>query len=188
MHCPLYLDKSNERSIQVIYQQKQEEYGNLCVPLSRKGTRNSFSCCIRRCIIDCSKGLSDEAVLLIWARQSRRQQLPAPHATACPMRAPPRSDPIPPGCYCEPADVPEIGAKTGPLAARDLCCNCPSLPRYAAGKRAITSLSEIMQIPSELSAFILGFACSVSEPSGHAQVTNLKCCSNLHQIEGWCWY
>lgn len=73
-----------------------------------------------------------------------------PRATACPMRAPPRSDPILPGCYCEPADAPEISAKMGPLGARHLCYNCPSLPRYATGKRAINSLSEITQNPSEL--------------------------------------
>lgn len=28
-------------------------------------------------------------VLLIWARRSRRQQLPVPRVTACPMPAPP---------------------------------------------------------------------------------------------------
>lgn len=43
---------------------------------------------------------------------------------------------------------------------------------------------KIVWIPSELPAFILGFDCRVSEPPGHAQVTNLKQCSNLHQIRG----
>lgn len=40
-----------------------------------------------------------------------------------------------------------------------------------------------MQILSELT-FNLGFAFSVSEPLGHAQVTNLKCGSHLHQSAG----
>lgn len=40
-----------------------------------------------------------------------------------------------------------------------------------------------MQILSELT-FNLGFAFSVSEPLGHAQVTNLKCGSDLHQSAG----
>lgn len=93
-----------------------------------------------------------------------------------------------PARCCEPADAPEISAKLGPLAARDLCCHCPSLPCYATGKRATTSLSEITQIPSELPAFVLGFACSVSEPSGLAQLTDPKCCSKLHQVGGGFWY
>lgn len=36
---------------------------------------------------------------------------------------------------------------------KDLCCSCPSLPCYATGKKTNTSLSEIMQIPSELPSF-----------------------------------
>jgi len=84
-----------------------------------------------------------------------------PHATACPTRAPPRCDSILPVCCCDPAAAPELSAKTCPSAARDLCCHCPSLPPYAAGKRARTSLPEMMQVSSELSAFILGFCCGV---------------------------
>lgn len=99
-----------------------------------KGTRNRFSCCVRCCTIDCSKGLLGKAVLLLWASW-RRQHLPECHATACPMRAPPRSDPVLPGCCCEPADASEISAKMGPLATRDLCCNCPCLPCYDTGKK-----------------------------------------------------
>lgn len=99
-----------------------------------KGTRNRFCYCVRCCTIDCSKGLSDGAVLLLWERAVGSALCPClPHA--CPTPAPPT-----PAWLPWAADAPKSGQR---CAGGDFCSSCPSLPWYTPGKRAINPLSGI---------------------------------------------
>ena len=175
------------RSIQIIYHQKQEECGNLCVPLKMTGTRNSSSCRIRCCTIDCSKGLSDQAALPKWARRSSRQQLPAPchclsHACSPQMWLHPACLLLWPSCcpWAQCKDVPFSSQRSLlPLPqSASLCCR-----QKGKNFSAWNDAGFLWTLCLHLRVLL-----RCSEPSGHAQVPHLKCRSSLRQTEGWIWH
>lgn len=97
-----------------------------------KGTRNRFSCCIRGCSTDSSKGLSGGASGKDRAASALCLCLSHCLPHSCSSHVWPS-----PGC-------PEMPTKSRQRCAdKDFCCYCPSLPCSAPGKRAITPLSEI---------------------------------------------
>lgn len=119
--------KATRRNIQIIYQQKQEEYGNLCVPLNMKGTRigSAIAWVLYHRLL---KGFIRWSSAAALGRRAASAPCPAcPHCSSLGWLS----------SACLPW-APDATKSRQRCAGRDFCCSCPSLPCYTPGKRAIT--------------------------------------------------